>query len=102
MTSSPSSPMTRMPHLRMASRLAPRAMKVTSSPAAASHPPTYPPIAPGPTTAIFTRAFPVNSPDRALAHASEHSSGEQRGDEIHDGGGDEHRVPSELGCRDDT
>ena len=32
----------------------------------------------------------VDSPDRALAHAAEHASGEHRGDEIHDCGGDEH------------
>src|SRR5690348_10889816 len=37
----------------MAARLAPRAMKVTSSPAAASFVPRYPPMAPAPTTAIL-------------------------------------------------
>ena len=52
-TSAPSSPMTRIPFFAMASRFGPRAMNVTSSPAADSHPPRKPPIAPAPTTAIF-------------------------------------------------
>src|SRR4051812_45325411 len=42
-----------MPCARIASRLAPRTMKVTSSPAAASLAPTNPPIAPAPITATF-------------------------------------------------
>src|SRR4051812_3676041 len=49
----PSSSISFIPWLRMASRFAPRAMNVTSSPAAASFVPRYPPIAPAPTMAIL-------------------------------------------------
>src|ERR1700722_18076597 len=44
---------TRMPRSLSASRVAPRAMKVTSSPACASCAPTNPPIAPAPMMAVF-------------------------------------------------
>ena len=49
---SPSVLRTSRPLSRIASRCAPRAMNVTSSPASASRPPKYPPTAPAPTTAI--------------------------------------------------
>src|SRR5437867_12997813 len=45
--------MSLMPWLRIAARLSPRTMKVTSSPASASLAPTRPPIAPAPITATF-------------------------------------------------
>src|SRR5262249_9587601 len=53
--SSPPPSTSRRPSRRMASRCAPRAMNVTSSPACASLIPTRPPIAPAPTMQIFMR-----------------------------------------------
>src|ERR1700689_2551 len=49
---------TRIPRVFSASRVAPRAMNVTSSPACANCPPTKPPIAPAPMMAIFIRVHP--------------------------------------------
>src|SRR2546425_8122592 len=45
--------MSLMPWLRIAARLSPRTMKVTSSPASASLAPTRPPMAPAPMIATF-------------------------------------------------
>src|SRR5579859_7271189 len=57
-SSVPSSRINFIPLLRMASRFAPRAINVTSSPAAASLVPRYPPMAPAPTMAIFMACSP--------------------------------------------
>src|SRR5690606_7085440 len=75
----PSSSISRKPRALIACRFAPRAMKVTSSPASARRAPRYPPIDPAPTPAIFIgsasclpvlvaqRADPV---DRHLDHVA--------------------------------
>src|ERR1051325_7207870 len=84
-----------MPSRRRASRFAPRAMNVTSSPAAASHPPTYPPIAPAPTTAIFTSGSGLAPPERL-----QDEDRQQRGEEVHHRRDKKDPMPSRPRCPD--
>src|SRR5262249_10326444 len=61
------------PFLRMVSMFSgQKSIRVTSSPVWASHPPTYPPSAPTPTTAI---RLPILSSSRVRPHPEERPGG---------------------------
>src|SRR5450755_940596 len=64
--SRPSSSIRRKPFALIAARFLLRAMNVTSSPASESRAPSRPPIAPAPTTVIFTLSLRPRSPESQL------------------------------------